>query len=643
MSGVKAMMKNIIHHLCVPYLIPLFTILTLVILPAINHVACAGPDKHLSARASGSAPGGKKPVQDEPRVTSAKGNIFYVVPAINKRGKGTKKRPWDLATALSHPGKVQPGDTIYLREGTYRGVYASQLRGTASAPITVRSYPGEWARIDGFRSTTIVNPVGRTDTTIVLANGADFPNGSDIVIDNEVIQLRNKKGDAPATYTECVRARGGGSGGATAHAAGAEVIGRQRGILNVVGSHTIYRDFEVMNSNPNRVSTYTTNFSAYGGTRGDGISIQGPNNKFINLVVHDCADGFGSWADGDNAEVYGCIIFNNGWTGTDRGHGHGLYIQTTAGNNDTRHVIDVISFNNFANGMNAYTERGASERLRFEGVVSFNNGSPHAAGPHGNPTARTDGIFSGVRNGAKPQKHVVVKDSYFYLPPGVTGPNLGLGYTGSHNELAEVTGNYIVGGSQALVVVNFDNLVFARNTIFITPIANRAANAFVFNLAAGSPSYRWDENVIYNAATATTMGLKQHYKLNRANLSFGEWQAASGFDGKSTSHDSRPTGVWVFLRPNQYEQGRVHIIVYNWDLLNEVDVDVSSLLQVGARYEVRSAQDYLGAPALSGTYNGGSLRLPMKGLQVARPVGYDYTPQSTAPEFNVFVLIAKTP
>jgi hypothetical protein len=638
------MMRSIIKHLCVPHMISLWTSLILVILPTLNHAACAGPANHLTKGAAESASRGKKPGQDETVVSAAKENVFYVAPRTNKRGKGTKNRPWDLATALSHPDKIRPGATIYLLGGTYRGAYASQLKGTPSEPITVRSYPGEWAKIDGYRHTTLVNPIGSGDTRIVLANGADFPELSEIQIGNEVIQLKNKTGDAPATYTGCVRSRAGTSGGAAAHAAGGEVIGRQTGILTVVGSHTIYRDFEIMSSNPHRVSNYTNNFSAYGGTRGNGIKIQGPNNKFVNLVVHDCADGFGNWARGDNAEVYGCIIFNNGWTGTDRGHGHGLYIQTTAGSVDTRQIIDVISFNNFATGMKAYTEKAASERLHFEGVISFNNGSPHAAGPYGKPTERNEGIFSGVTSGAVPQKHVVVKNSYFYLPPGVTGPNLRLGYTGPHNEMAEVTGNHIVGGSQAFAAAQFDNLVFTRNTLYITPNANQGANAFVYQLYAGeNPAYNWNENTIYNAASASGNGLRRYYSLNRTFLALDQWQA-SGFDAKSSVQDSRPTGAWVFLRQNKYDPGRVHIIVYNWELKESVDVDVGTLLPAGARYEVRSAQDYLGSPVLSGIHNGGSLRLPMSVLQVARPIGYDYVPQSTAPEFNVFVLIAhKTP
>src|SRR2546430_15149648 len=71
-------------------------------------------------------------------------------PAGTPRGDGTRDRPWDLATALSGGrGRVQPGDTIWLRGGTYTGNFDGTLTGTSTAPIVVRQYPGERATIDG--------------------------------------------------------------------------------------------------------------------------------------------------------------------------------------------------------------------------------------------------------------------------------------------------------------------------------------------------------------------------------------------------------------------------------------------------------------------------------------------------------------
>jgi PKD repeat protein len=94
----------------------------------------------------------------------------------------------------------------------------------------------------------------------------------------------------------------------------------------------------------------------------------------------------------------------------------------------------------------------------------------------------------------------------------------------------------------------------------------------------------------------------------------------------------------VFIRPNQHETGRANITVYNWTHASTVSVNVSSILQSGDTYVVLNAQNYFGAPALSGLYSGSALSVPMSGLASAAPVGWP-TPAATGPEFNAFVLL----
>jgi hypothetical protein len=92
------------------------------------------------------------PFPSEPGAQVAHGG-HYVSPSGAAGASGGASAPWDLETALSGAnGKVQPGDTIWLRAGTYRGNFESKLAGSASAPIVVRQYPGERATIDGSLS-----------------------------------------------------------------------------------------------------------------------------------------------------------------------------------------------------------------------------------------------------------------------------------------------------------------------------------------------------------------------------------------------------------------------------------------------------------------------------------------------------------
>ena len=77
------------------------------------------------------------------------GADFYASPTGSHGGDGSMANPWDLATALDQPSAVKPGDTIWLRGGTYTGHYVSTLKGEKNRPIIVRQYPGERATLDG--------------------------------------------------------------------------------------------------------------------------------------------------------------------------------------------------------------------------------------------------------------------------------------------------------------------------------------------------------------------------------------------------------------------------------------------------------------------------------------------------------------
>jgi hypothetical protein len=82
-------------------------------------------------------------------------------------------------------------------------------------------------------------------------------------------------------------------------------------------------------------------------------------------------------------------------------------------------------------------------------------------------------------------------------------------------------------------------------------------------------------------------------------------------------------------------------VVYNWNQLNNVSVDVSSALAVGTRYEVRNAQNFYAPVVASGVYSGQPLVLPMTNLTVAAPQAALLTPPPTGPTFNVFELLPR--
>ena len=69
-------------------------------------------------------------------------------------GDGSANSPWDITTALEDKtATVDPGDTIYLRGGTYTvpaGIDVN-LVGEEGNPVIIKPYPGESVTIDGNR------------------------------------------------------------------------------------------------------------------------------------------------------------------------------------------------------------------------------------------------------------------------------------------------------------------------------------------------------------------------------------------------------------------------------------------------------------------------------------------------------------
>ncbi|HYK42131.1 MAG TPA: hypothetical protein VE007_07045, partial [Thermoanaerobaculia bacterium] len=429
---------------------------------------------------------------------------FFVSPTGTATGDGSIGNPWDLQTALSGPASVHPGDTIWLRGGTYRGTFASNLNGTSSAPIRVRQYAGERATLDGGNSNRV-------------------------------------------------------------------------NILTVSGSYTWYWGFEIMSSDPSRVSAQTGSDPTDVG-RGDGITIAqtsstGAGLKFINLVVHDTAGGFGLWKEAIGAEVYGCLVYYNGWTGPDRGHGHGIYAQNS---NGVMRVADNIVFSNFSHGLQAFGSAAASlDNLTIQGNTFFDNGMP------------TDYQRNVLVGGGSIALNPRIVDNVLYYP-GTAGQNLNVGYepygVGAANPV--ITGNYVVNGDNQFSPLN-TNVTMTGNSFY----------------------------------SVVPDGIKTSYPAN------------------AYVTGSNPSTARVFVRPNQYEPGRANITVINWSKAATVPVDLSSILAPGATFEIRNAQSFFAPPVVKGTYDGSPVALRMAGMPTALLTGFS-TPPTTGPDFNAFILLS---
>jgi len=465
---------------------------------------------------------------------------YYASPSGTSGGDGTSARPWDLGTALAGAGgRIQPGDTVWVRGGTYRGAFVSNLRGTAPAPIVVRQYPGERATID--------------------VNG--FTNDA----------------------------------------------------LTVNGSYGVYWGFEIMSSSPDR-TTVTPQ-------RPHGVVNDGSHNKYVNLVVHDNGIGFYNYSSAADVEIYGCLVYNNGWQAS-KGSGHALYIKSDAG---PIYLRDNILFAQFAYGVHVYTNAGSGRlnNIHVEGNVSFNNGTVSAAGPG----AVGANILMG---GQEPVQNATMIGNMTYFSPGFGVYNVDLGFETTLNADLLVQGNYIAGGRRLLEVLSWQSLTVSGNTLVAPerPVVLEDAN---------TSGQRWTGDMHYRDPNAAA------WQYGGRDYTFSQWRSATGLGATDQALSGAPA-TRVFVRPNLYEPGRAAVVVYNWGGQSTVSADLSGILQVGDRYEVRNAQDFYGAPVASGTFGGGTISLPMTGVTPPTPVGGSPTaPPKTGPEFDVFVVTRVSP
>lgn len=347
--------------------------------------------------------------------------------------------------------------------------------------------------------------------------------------------------------------------------------------LKVDGGYAWYWGFEVANSDGKRTSADATAFPT-DLYRANGINVYASNVKIINVVIHDVENGMFVGDAPTNVEVNGVMSFFNGHEAPDTSWGHGIYVQNQS-RAEPRLVRDTITAFNFSHGLHAYGggDRGLNA-IRLEGNISFQNGA----------VSRFGYVRNLLLGGVSTAIDAVVNRNYTYFAR-TDGEN-NVGWSGGAPG-AIVTDNYFAGGRRSLVVSG-----------------------------RGLPD-RMSGNSFYGLAMPSSL--------------------ASAYPTNLFYDNQRPSRLEYFIRPNQYEPGRAHIVVYNWPQQAELSVDLASVgLRNGARFEIRDAMDYFGPPVVSDFYAGKPVTIPLRARSMARPVGtlQAAPPTHTLPEFGVFVV-----
>ncbi len=478
-------------------------------------------------------------------------------------GAGGIGAPWTLSHAAGGAsGVLQPGDTVWLRAGTYSGSFTFSAAGTAGSPIIFRSYQNEHVIISHSSTGNIVNiPVG----------------GS--------------------------------------------------------GSYLWFWGLEVYHTDTDRSTTSTGSFPPdIPRSSSSGFNIDaGAGVKIINCIIHDCGNGIGAWSGATGTEIYGCLSYYNGWQAPDRGHGHGLYSQNDTG---TKSIKECILWGGFQVGLHLYSQGGQLRNYDVAGLCCFNNGKLCSEGQ-----AAEILVESGQHISA-----MAFDRCYSYFDDNGAGDGASSHFGEYYNvdalgnalhEDLSVTNCYFYGRQRPN---QWATVVFTGNTVL-------SKDRMVEIIVDGQDPNTWtiEGNTYWRHSGSLYLPFTQIVDGTGAQWNFSGWQSATGHDdATSVFHEgSFPGSAAVFVRPNSYETGRAHVIVFNWPQSSTVSVDLSATgLVNGQAYTIVKAENYYGTPIVSGTYNSASptISLPMTDTTMAAPVGVA-APASTCPEFGAFIVL----
>ena len=311
--------------------------------------------------------------------------------------------------------------------------------------------------------------------------------------------------------------------------------GNDEGSLIINGAWVEFHGMEFTDSHPDRLEKW------------DGVVLYGANTKLVNAIIYDTAQGVGFWRPAIDAELYGNIIFNNGFQGTSRGHGHAIYTQNQ---NGTKRITQNIIFFGYGYGIHAYTEGGYIQGFDIVDNVWFRAG---ASVPGGSTDGEAEGCLVG---GLQPVARTRLAGNHSW-GPRVSSRSTLVGW----------------GGSVQNVDITMED------------------NYFVGRVAAQG---HWQSGVLTgNHFYSSIVG------IDPADFPNNVWSS------------SLPTGTKVVIQRNRYDAQRADLIIYNWGEADSVSVDLSAHLAQGSPYSLYSVFDLWSSPVASGVYQGGNLQVPM--------------------------------
>ena len=296
-------------------------------------------------------------------------------------------------------------------------------------------------------------------------------------------------------------------------------------------------------------------------------ALAGDNHYIINNVIHGGAQGLSIWDGADNVFTYGNIIYDNGWIGSDRTHGHCIYTQNTfPGYKTFKHNLMESGLTRTNAGNYAFHAFGTSPVI--EGINLHNNGI---------------------------KGHTVIYSQNQY------------------SDVISMTGNYCMGAlDPGLGYARIQVGKSYQPDVDLVFVDNTGVNIRRYAYAEGWDTVTQSGNTFYDIDTnwAYWFSYPYHDSSTGLELSAGSYEHDEIEGNHVDLRYTTGTDEYAFWQ-NEYDSNRAHLIILDLDKDNEVTVDLSSWISIGQTLTIRHFKDFYGTPVLTNTYTGGTIDVPI--------------------------------
>lgn len=386
-----------------------------------------------------------------------------------------------------------------------------------------------------------------------------------------------------------------------------------------------------------------------------GVFDEGIGNRVYHNIMYDLhGDGIDSFVASSQSEYKNNLIFNNGWYSPRDANalaesrmernGHSIYTQ-----NDMLKGSKLIQQNIILNMIGFPMKVGGRSASKLDNYTLVKN------------VMSSSGGFYDVGGNDAGAKNLHIEGEMTYKD------SLIIGYDAISDADVTVKDCYLVGYEAALQILDFNRIFANNNHVTSYPTTQSATVGYRIN-----PGYTYAQSQIFknhynrNSTAAWSHRYNIGGRPNMLESNFADYKAATGWDSAPAPNASTfadngtnlnmPTVNEIRYNPTkEFLNNCGFVVVWNWQNLATVSLNLSSILDPNAQYEIRSAFNFFAGAITSGTYTGGNVTLPMTQAGGMPPMAEPYDPNNyfdaypavtakpePSPQFAVFMILPTT-